>query len=179
MLTIFLNVFRTPKSVRRGGMNRSDTRILGTPDYLAPELLLRQGHGPSVDIWALGVCLFEFLTGVPPFNDESPQAVFDNILKRDIPWPENDETLSLGATTAIDQLLTLDPTQRPTPKQLRSFELFNGFPWDEPQKAVPPFIPKPDDNYDTTYFQGQFLFIFLKGIFLLNCLFVFILQLVI
>lgn len=35
-----------------------------------------------VDWWALGVCLFEFLTGVPPFNDETPQLVFQNILNR-------------------------------------------------------------------------------------------------
>lgn len=35
-----------------------------------------------VDWWALGVCLFEFLTGVPPFNDETPQLVFQNILSR-------------------------------------------------------------------------------------------------
>lgn len=73
--------FRTPKSVKRGEME-SDERILGTPDYLAPELLLSQGHGPSVDYWALGVCLYEFMTGIPPFNDETPQKVFENILKR-------------------------------------------------------------------------------------------------
>uniref|UniRef100_A0A8C3HRV0 non-specific serine/threonine protein kinase n=1 Tax=Chrysemys picta bellii TaxID=8478 RepID=A0A8C3HRV0_CHRPI len=39
-------------------------------------------RGPAVDWWALGVCLFEFLTGIPPFNDETPQQVFQNILKR-------------------------------------------------------------------------------------------------
>ena len=38
--------------------------------------------GPAVDWWALGVCLFEFMTGVPPFNDETPEAVFHNILQR-------------------------------------------------------------------------------------------------
>lgn len=74
--------FRTPKSVRRGGEMGSDERVLGTPDYLAPELLLMQGHGASVDWWSLGVCLYEFMTGIPPFNDETPQKVFDNILKR-------------------------------------------------------------------------------------------------
>lgn len=37
-----------------------------------------------VDWWALGVCLFEFLTGVPPFNDETPQLVFQNILNRGV-----------------------------------------------------------------------------------------------
>ena len=43
--------------------------------------------GPSVDWWALGVCLFEFMTGLPPFNDETPQAVFNNILNRGIYIP--------------------------------------------------------------------------------------------
>ncbi|KAG7203099.1 hypothetical protein KM043_010221 [Ampulex compressa] len=150
--------YRTPKSVRRGGqagVNRSDDRILGTPDYLAPELLLRQGHGPSVDWWALGVCLYEFCTGVPPFNDETPQAVFANILARDVPWPEDEEALSSAATGAIDALLTLDQASRPTAKEVRSMSLYKDFPWEEPLKAVPPFIPQPDDNYDTYYFQAR------------------------
>lgn len=152
--------YRTPKSVRRGGQggaNRSDDRILGTPDYLAPELLLKQGHGPAVDWWALGVCLYEFCTGLPPFNDETPQAVFTNILARDVPWPEDEEALSSAATNAIDALLTLDQASRPTAKEVRIMTFFHDFPWDEPSKAVPPFIPQPDDKYDTCYFQSTLL----------------------
>lgn len=150
--------YRTPKSVRRGGksLSRSDDRILGTPDYLAPELLLRQGHGSAVDWWALGVCLFEFCTGVPPFNDETPQAVFANILARDVPWPTEEEALSTAAMEAVDALLTLDPTARPSAVEVRSMTLFSEFPWDDPHSATPPFIPQPDDNYDTCYFQGSF-----------------------
>ncbi|XP_043462825.1 serine/threonine-protein kinase greatwall [Leptopilina heterotoma] len=150
--------FRTPKSVRRGGqafLNRSDERILGTPDYLAPELLLRKGHGPAVDWWALGVCLYEFCTGLPPFNDETPQAVFANILDRNVSWPEDDETLSESVVSAIDAFLTLDQKDRPTAAEVRKMPLFKDFPWDEPQKAIPPFIPQPDDNYDTCYFQAR------------------------
>lgn len=58
----------------------SSKALLGTPDYLAPELLLGIGHGEAVDWWSLGVCLFEFLTGYPPFMDEAPEAIFKNIL---------------------------------------------------------------------------------------------------
>lgn len=91
-----------------------------------------------MDWWALGVCLFEFLTGVPPFNDETPQLVFQNILNRgedaenvirnikgwmncfpkplwmvsDIPWPEGPEELSADSRNAIDILLTMDMTKR-------------------------------------------------------------------
>ncbi|XP_059951413.1 serine/threonine-protein kinase greatwall isoform X3 [Mesoplodon densirostris] len=104
--------YRTPKSVRRGAAPVDDGRILGTPDYLAPELLLIRVHGPAVDWWALGVCLFEFLTGIPPFNDETPQQVFQNILKRDIPWPEGEEKLSDNAQSAVEILLTIDDTKR-------------------------------------------------------------------
>ncbi|XP_058388650.1 serine/threonine-protein kinase greatwall isoform X6 [Diceros bicornis minor] len=104
--------FRTPKSVRRGAAPVDDGRILGTPDYLAPELLLGRAHGPAVDWWALGVCLFEFLTGIPPFNDETPQQVFQNILKRDIPWPEGEEKLSDNAQSAVEILLTIDDSKR-------------------------------------------------------------------
>ncbi|KAH0534429.1 serine/threonine-protein kinase greatwall [Cotesia glomerata] len=146
--------YRTPKSVRRGG-DKSDSRILGTPDYLAPELLRKQGHGAAVDWWALGVCLYEFCTGIPPFNDETPQKVFENILKRDIPWPEGDEILGKHAIQAIDSLLTLDQKDRPTAKEVRKMEFFSGFPWDKPEEAVPPFVPKPDDNWDTCYFQAR------------------------
>jgi len=68
----------------------SSKALLGTPDYLAPELLLGIGHGSAVDWWSLGVCLFEFLTGYPPFMDEAPEAIFKNILnhgKSDLCYP--------------------------------------------------------------------------------------------
>ncbi len=76
--------------------------VLGTPDYLAPELLLRQAHGSAVDWWSLGVCLYEFILGTPPFNDESPQLIFNNILAGSIEWPPaDDECLSQPARRGI------------------------------------------------------------------------------
>lgn len=56
--------------------------IIGTPDYLAPEILRRHNHTTAVDIWSLGVCLYEFLIGCPPFIDETVEQVFSNILSR-------------------------------------------------------------------------------------------------
>ena len=49
-------------------------RAVGTPDYLAPELLLGTGDGPEVDWWSLGAVLYEFVTGVPPFNADTPEV---------------------------------------------------------------------------------------------------------
>nr|XP_009943464.1 PREDICTED: serine/threonine-protein kinase greatwall [Opisthocomus hoazin] len=147
--------YRTPKSVRRGAAPVEGERILGTPDYLAPELLLSKPHGSAVDWWALGVCLFEFLTGIPPFNDETPTQVFQNILKRDIPWPEGEEKLSDNAQNAIDILLTIDSTKRAGLKELKHHPLFHGVDWDNLQNQTMPFIPQPDDETDTSYFEAR------------------------
>ncbi|XP_073190416.1 serine/threonine-protein kinase greatwall isoform X3 [Lepidochelys kempii] len=152
--------YRTPKSVRRGAAPVEGERILGTPDYLAPELLLAKPHGilmsgPAVDWWALGVSLFEFLTGIPPFNDETPQQVFQNILKRDIPWPEGEEKLSSNAQNAIDILLTIDTTKRAGLKELKHHPLFHGVDWDNLQNQTMPFVPQPVDETDTSYFEAR------------------------
>ncbi|XP_021090127.1 serine/threonine-protein kinase greatwall isoform X3 [Mesocricetus auratus] len=147
--------YRTPKSVRRGAAPVDDRRILGTPDYLAPELLLGTAHGPAVDWWALGVCLFEFLTGIPPFNDETPQQVFQNILKRDIPWPEGEEKLSDHAQSAIEILLTIDDTKRAGMKELKHHSLFSEVDWENLQHQTMPFVPQPDDETDTSYFEAR------------------------
>ncbi|XP_007899355.2 serine/threonine-protein kinase greatwall [Callorhinchus milii] len=147
--------YRTPKSVRRGQAPTEEDRILGTPDYLAPELLLQIPHGPAVDWWALGVCLFEFLTGIPPFNDTTAQQVFQNILNRDIPWPEDEEELSKSAHDAVDILLTLDCAKRAGVKELRKHALFHSIDWDTLQNCPMPFVPQPVDETDTTYFEAR------------------------
>ncbi|CAJ1082654.1 serine/threonine-protein kinase greatwall [Xyrichtys novacula] len=147
--------FRTPKSVRRGAVPVEGAPILGTPDYLAPELLLGKPHDYMVDWWALGVCLFEFLTGVPPFNDETPQLVFQNILNRDIPWPEEEEELPENSRNAIEILLAMDMTKRAGLKELKCHPLFDGLDWDNLQNQPMPFIPQPEDETDTSYFDAR------------------------
>lgn len=53
---------------------RQKHSVVGTPDYLAPEILLGMGHGATADWWSVGVILFELLVGIPPFNAETPQV---------------------------------------------------------------------------------------------------------
>lgn len=146
--------YRTPKSVRRGQFS-SDQRILGTPDYLAPELLLRKGHSCAVDWWALGVCFYEFVTGITPFNDESPQQVFKNILERNIEWPTEDEALSDDTVGAIEALLTIDPNLRPKASEVMTMAVFKHIDWENLLSAQPPFVPDPYDPTDTGYFQAR------------------------
>lgn len=146
--------FRTPKSVRIG-KQASDNRILGTPDYLAPELLLGNDHGSGVDWWALGVCIYEFVTGVLPFSDDTPAKVFDNILKNELEWPEGEEALQPSTEQTIVSLLRSDPNERPSGHQVRCLPMFNEIDWDTILQQEPPFIPQPDDNFDTSYFYAK------------------------
>ena len=133
-------------------------RVLGTPDYLAPEILLGTGQGgPEVDWWALGVIVYEFLTGVPPFNGETPQAIFDRILRRDIVWPDD---IDAAARDFIDKLLVIDPAKRlghNGPSEIMSHPFFNGINWDtvyqESREDI--FVPHPDNAEDTSYFDDH------------------------
>ncbi|XP_060205412.1 probable serine/threonine protein kinase IREH1 isoform X2 [Lycium barbarum] len=55
---------------------REKRSAVGTPDYLAPEILLGTGHGFTADWWSVGVILFELIVGIPPFNAEHPQVSY-------------------------------------------------------------------------------------------------------
>ncbi|XP_062114195.1 probable serine/threonine protein kinase IREH1 [Humulus lupulus] len=82
---------------------RKKRSTVGTPDYLAPEILLGIGHGTTADWWSVGVILFELIVGIPPFNAEHPQTIFDNILNRKIPWPRVPNEMSPEAADLIDR----------------------------------------------------------------------------
>ncbi len=136
--------------------NNKENRILGTPDYLAPELLLRQPHSVAVDWWGLGICLYEFMTGIPPFTDDTPEEVFDNILNMRIEWPEEEgEVLSAPAVDAIKALLTLEQEKRADLSQMQSMSFFSEVDWTNLTEIEAPFVPQPDDELDTGYFEAR------------------------
>lgn len=54
----------------------SDKQVFGTPEYIAPEVILRQGYGKPVDWWSMGIILYEFLIGCVPFFGETPEELF-------------------------------------------------------------------------------------------------------
>ena len=148
--------FRTPKICIRGKATPAQKRkILGTPDYLSPEILLGHDYNESVDWWAVGVCFYEFLTGIPPFNDDTPELVFEHILDHDLLWPEGSEALSEQSVDAIEQFLTVNPEERPQAADVKKMDCFSKVDWNNIHNKPAPFVPNPDDVYDTTYFNAK------------------------
>ncbi|KAL2623947.1 hypothetical protein R1flu_008192 [Riccia fluitans] len=134
---------------------RQQQSAVGTPDYLAPEILLGTGHGTTADWWSTGVILFEFLTGIPPFNAEHPQVIFDNILNRKIPWPDVPEEMSYEAQDLINRLLREDPHERLGAKgaaEVKAHPFFKDVEWDTLARQKAAFVPSPDTAHDTSYF---------------------------
>jgi len=81
------------KNHLRGSSIQKRNRIIGTPDYIAPEILMGKGADTyAVDWWALGVLMFELIAGLPPFNGDTIDEIFENISGLRIPW----DSLNIG-----------------------------------------------------------------------------------
>ncbi|MCD7446997.1 putative serine/threonine protein kinase ireh1 [Datura stramonium] len=132
---------------------------VGTPDYLAPEILLGTGHGFTADWWSVGIILFELIVGIPPFNAEHPQKIFDNILNRKIPWPLVPEEMSAEAQDLIDRLLTEDPNMRlgaGGASEVKQHPFFRDINWDTLARQKAAFVPASEGALDTSYFTSRF-----------------------
>jgi serine/threonine protein kinase len=81
----------------------------GTPEYLAPEMVRKQGHDTGVDIWSIGVLLFELLAGYAPFTGTNQDELFSNIKKLKINWPSDFPPL---AKNLVSKILKINPKER-------------------------------------------------------------------
>lgn len=87
----------------------------GTQIYHSPEMLLKKGYDTRVDIWAIGILIFELMVGRPPFKSDAQHSMEDNIVHLRINWPS---TMNLLAKNLISKLLRLEPDQRLTLKEI-------------------------------------------------------------
>eukprot|EP01103_Thecamoeba_quadrilineata_P004995 TRINITY_DN14855_c0_g1_i1.p1 TRINITY_DN14855_c0_g1~~TRINITY_DN14855_c0_g1_i1.p1 ORF type:complete len:1342 (+),score=313.48 TRINITY_DN14855_c0_g1_i1:55-4080(+) len=148
------------RSAKRQSTRSGFHRVVGTPDYLSPEALLGTGIGKSVDWWALGVTLYEFLVGIPPFNAETPEQIFSKVLERDIEWPKVPEVMSEEAYDLINSLLEPDPSKRlgcNGIEEIKSHSFFKDINWETlyDQPLDEEFVPNVDDEFDTGYFDPR------------------------
>ncbi|KAK3231583.1 hypothetical protein Dsin_003464 [Dipteronia sinensis] len=139
--------------------DRNGYSAVGTPDYLAPEILLGTEHGYDADWWSVGIILFEFITGIPPFSAERPEMIFDNILNRKIPWPHVPNEMSFEAQDLINRFLIHDPNQRIGANgaaEVKTHPFFKGVNWDSLAQQKAAFVPQPESIDDTSYFLSRF-----------------------
>ena len=100
--------------------------IVGTPHYMAPEVILRKGYGVSVDYWSLGIVLYELLFERVPFaeEEEDPMVIYEVVLTGKLRYPHQHNAYT-EARVVINQLLNKNPSSR----MAGGFEKLKAHPW--------------------------------------------------
>nr|GMD18666.1 serine/threonine-protein kinase tricorner-like [Ipomoea batatas] len=129
---------------------------VGTPDYIAPEVLLKKGYGMECDWWSLGAIMYEMLVGYPPFYSDDPMSTCRKIVnwRAHLKFPE-EAKLSPEAKDIISRLLC-DVTKRLGSNgatEIKAHPWFNGVDWDRIYHMEAAFIPEVNDELDTQNFE--------------------------
>uniref|UniRef100_A0A8C6MET3 non-specific serine/threonine protein kinase n=1 Tax=Nothobranchius furzeri TaxID=105023 RepID=A0A8C6MET3_NOTFU len=135
-----------------------DKQVCGTPEYIAPEVILRQGYGKPVDWWAMGIILYEFLVGCVPFFGDTPEELFGQVVSDDIIWPEGDDALPTDAQDMITRLLRQSPLERlgtGGASEVKHHPFFLGLDWNGLLRQKAEFIPQLEAEDDTSYFDTR------------------------
>lgn len=131
--------------------------ICGTPEYLAPEILLNKGHGKGVDWWSLGILFFELMSGYPPFTDDDPLLIYQKILAGRVTFPRHYDK---NAKSFVKKLLVADLNKRlgcmkSGADDIKRHKLYHLFDWEaaELRKIIPPVVPLVASRTDTKNFD--------------------------
>ena len=112
--------------------------VCGTPIYLAPEIINETGHDEKVDIWCIGVLLFELCSGTVPFQGNDLESLKQNIRHMKIMWPRD---INMDAKNLISQILKYEASQRIGLVEILNHPFFTKFYPNAAQNLI-----KPDDN---------------------------------
>ncbi|XP_067227004.1 microtubule-associated serine/threonine-protein kinase 1 [Chanodichthys erythropterus] len=135
-----------------------DKQVCGTPEYIAPEVILRQGYGKPVDWWAMGIILYEFLVGCVPFFGDTPEELFGQVISDDIVWPDEDDALPADAQHLISSLLQTSPLLRLGTGgafEVKQHPFFCDLDWSSLLRQKAEFIPHLESEEDTSYFDTR------------------------
>uniref|UniRef100_A0A671SVT5 non-specific serine/threonine protein kinase n=1 Tax=Sinocyclocheilus anshuiensis TaxID=1608454 RepID=A0A671SVT5_9TELE len=136
----------------------SDKQVCGTPEYIAPEVILRQGYGKPVDWWAMGIILYEFLVGCVPFFGDTPEELFGQVISDEINWPEGEDAPPADAQELITLLLRQNPLERlgtGGAYEVKHHQFFHSLDWNSLLRQKAEFIPQLESEDDTSYFDTR------------------------
>jgi protein kinase A len=132
--------------------------LCGTPEYIAPEVLLNKGHGKPVDWWTLGILIYEMIVGQPPFCDEEPMGIYQKILAGKIYFPKY---FDKNAKALVKKLVTADLSKRYGNLKAGSDDIL-GHSWFkgldlkkmEAKEMTPPYKPQVKDDKDMSNYEN-------------------------
>lgn len=141
--------------------NFSAKTLCGTPEYLAPEILAKGGHGKAVDWYSFGALIYEMLTGLPPFYTKDRDKLFERIKKGELSYPSY---ITPAAKSLLQSLICRDPNARLGAKEelggkeVQDHEFFASVNWADcyDRKLTPPFKPSVATPGDAKYFEKEF-----------------------
>jgi len=128
--------------------------LVGTPDYMAPEVINGTGHNQAVDWWMLGVLLFEFMVGRPPFEADSADQVYE-LVRKGIERVHFPPECRHPAPDLVRALCRTNPEARLCTPRLRRDPWFHGFDWASlrEQRMQPPRVPTVRNQRDLSNFR--------------------------
>eukprot|EP00397_Hematodinium_sp_SG-2012_P006571 GEMP01006605.1.p1 GENE.GEMP01006605.1~~GEMP01006605.1.p1 ORF type:complete len:343 (+),score=57.30 GEMP01006605.1:163-1191(+) len=139
--------------------NYSAKSMCGTPEYLAPEILEKRGHGKAVDWYSLGALIYEMLTGLPPYYTRDREKLFDRIRRAELSFPSD---MSAAAKSLCQGLLHRDPNRRlggECDEEVKTHPFWGPMDWAAvlQRRITPPFRPKVSSGTDVKYFEKEFV----------------------
>jgi serine/threonine protein kinase len=146
-----------------GMVDRSvvSNEIVGTPEYIAPEIVWQEPHSFAADYWSLGCIIYELLTGTSPFASNNIEQIFSQIVR--VCYDKSLlEDFSPEVNELISLLLCQDQDKRigaGSVDEIKRHPWFTGIDWDDLDSLPPSFVPQLASEMDTRYFSKRYDFL--------------------